>query len=124
MSHMVWTKESLAREQARKSEMASRAQPLLDEKDRQMTLQTETSNPLKKAMYYRNAMAAMDKYYVIGMSKVEYIPDAPLNDAGEDDEHWIHLPKDLVLTTKGQLFSSDGKKQIRMGESTIRSTEF
>ena len=116
--------------------MNSRAQPLLDLKEKEMQLHMEATNVVEKAKHYRNAAAAMDKYYCIPASSMEHVPDnVPVwkdDDDDDDDiiisshdEHWVRLPKNLIMTTKGQIFSSPddkkGKKQIRMGESTITS---
>jgi hypothetical protein len=112
LSFPVWTKETLAYARSEKERILKRAEELLEEKNQAMEKVQETNNPLMKALHYRNAYAAAEKYVMQPVAKVKEVP--------EEDEV-IALQENLLLTAKGLVWSKDLPRgeQVLLGTANI-----
>jgi len=71
-----------------------------------------TTNPLMKALHYRNALAASEKIMMSGVKGlVESVPD---------NEDVMPIADDLVMCTKGTVWTKSGnflgKEHVLLGE--------
>lgn len=114
MAFPVWTKETLAEAQERKRDIERRARQHIQDKDEELTKMQSTSNPLMKAWHYRNAAAAMEKYFVCGVDTAKMIPL---------DRDVMALQDNLVLNTKGTVWTKHedffGGKHALLGTATV-----
>jgi hypothetical protein len=106
LSFPVWTKETLAFARSEKVRIIERAKECLGARDEELAKMDATPNPLMKALYYRNAYAAVEQYYMQPLKRLESIPD-------EGDI--IAIQDDLFLTTKGLVWS----KNLPRGEQVL-----
>jgi hypothetical protein len=106
LSFPVWTKETLAFARSEKVRIIERAEECLGERDEELAKMQATLNPLMKALYYRNAYAAVEQFYLQPLKSLEYVPD-------EGDV--IAIQDDLFLTTKGLVWS----KNLPRGEQVL-----
>lgn len=98
LSFPVWTKNGLADAQRIKLDVESRARKHMQDKQDELTKMESTNNPLMKALHYRNAAEAMEKYQNTGLSRVEQVP---LN------EDVMLIQNNLLLATKGLAWSKE-----------------
>ena len=114
MAFPVWTKETLAEAQERKLHVERRARQHIQDKEEEFTKMQSTSNLLMKAWHYRNAAAAMEKYWICGVDTVKMIPL---------DRDVVLLQDNLVLNTKGKVWTKHegffGGKHALLGTATI-----
>jgi hypothetical protein len=115
LSFPVWTEDGLTFARGEKQRIAERGTESLAEKQEEMRKMKETNNPLMKALYYRNACAAAEKYSLLprlDSVQMKMIPD-------ENDI--MKLQDDLLLTTKGLVWSKDltRGKQILLGTANV-----
>eukprot|EP00547_Thalassionema_nitzschioides_P002336 CAMPEP_0194224458 /NCGR_PEP_ID=MMETSP0156-20130528/37505_1 /TAXON_ID=33649 /ORGANISM="Thalassionema nitzschioides, Strain L26-B" /LENGTH=281 /DNA_ID=CAMNT_0038956029 /DNA_START=75 /DNA_END=920 /DNA_ORIENTATION=- len=101
MSFPVWTSEGLKTAQQDKKRVLDLAQTFVNEKESQIAKMGATSNPIMKALHFRNAYAAMDKYYMQNVKAFEMIPS-------DEEILPLGLDSDMLLTTKGLAFSKEG----------------
>lgn len=111
ISFPIWTKIGLKEAQDHKEEVTIRVNELLAEKAEHLKKYQEEPNFLMKALHYRNAAAALEKQSLQNTRSLEMIPNS-------DDI--IPLQDDLLLTTKGLVFSKDegafrNNQQILLG---------
>ena len=106
LSFPVWTKETLAYAQAEKDRILSKAAEALKEKDAMMEKFYADPNPLMKALHYRNAYAAAERYYNQPVKSMEQVPG---------DDEVIQLQDNLFCTTKGTIWS----KALPRGDSIL-----
>eukprot|EP00545_Synedropsis_sp_CCMP1620_P003111 CAMPEP_0119008880 /NCGR_PEP_ID=MMETSP1176-20130426/4000_1 /TAXON_ID=265551 /ORGANISM="Synedropsis recta cf, Strain CCMP1620" /LENGTH=274 /DNA_ID=CAMNT_0006961291 /DNA_START=65 /DNA_END=889 /DNA_ORIENTATION=+ len=99
LSFPIWTKIGLKEAQEQKEFVMSRTKELMNEKNEHMAKYQADHNPLMKALHYRNAVAAVEKNSFLDLKSVDMVPSS-------DDI--IPLQDDLLLTTKGLVFSKDG----------------
>eukprot|EP00568_Trieres_chinensis_P008576 CAMPEP_0183298078 /NCGR_PEP_ID=MMETSP0160_2-20130417/5199_1 /TAXON_ID=2839 ORGANISM="Odontella Sinensis, Strain Grunow 1884" /NCGR_SAMPLE_ID=MMETSP0160_2 /ASSEMBLY_ACC=CAM_ASM_000250 /LENGTH=294 /DNA_ID=CAMNT_0025460029 /DNA_START=162 /DNA_END=1046 /DNA_ORIENTATION=+ len=95
----VFPRLELKERQEKKAHIMKKAEKFLEEKDRQTQLMIETSNPLMKALHYRNACAAMEEYDYSGARSAAAIPD---------DNDVAPIMGDLVICLKGTVWTKDG----------------
>lgn len=99
LSFPIWTKLGLKEAQETKERVMIRAKELVDEKMNELQKMEATGNPLKKALHFRNALAAMEKYTLLADIKAqEMVPS---------DSEVLPLQDDLLLSTKGLVFAKD-----------------
>ena len=114
MSFPVWTKEGLAEAQAYKRQVEEMARKHEQDKIDELAKVGETSNILMKALHYRNAVAANEKYGLSGISQVAQIPP---------DTDTMAIQDDLLLTTKGTVWMKDsalfGSVHGLLGTATV-----
>jgi hypothetical protein len=114
MAFPVWTKETLAEAQERKRDTEGRARQHIQDKEDELAKMQSTSNPLMKAGHYRNAAAAMEKYWICGVDAVKMIPL---------DKDVIALQDNLMLNTKGSVWTKHedffGGKHALLGKATV-----
>jgi hypothetical protein len=106
LSFPVWTKEGLAFGRKKKEEIMGLAKRKIQEKNEALAKYMEEKNPLMKAVHYRNAFAAAADYYDLPKTSLSYVPD---------EHEVIEIHDDLLLTTKGLVWSKqlpDGKKVL------------
>jgi hypothetical protein len=101
MSFPVWSAEGLKKAQEDKKTVMDRALGFVNEKELQLAKMQETSNPIMKALHYRNAYAAMDKYSLENVKAFEMIPS-------DEEVLTFGLDQDMLVTTKGLAFSKEG----------------
>eukprot|EP00339_Tiarina_fusa_P011682 CAMPEP_0117032932 /NCGR_PEP_ID=MMETSP0472-20121206/23571_1 /TAXON_ID=693140 ORGANISM="Tiarina fusus, Strain LIS" /NCGR_SAMPLE_ID=MMETSP0472 /ASSEMBLY_ACC=CAM_ASM_000603 /LENGTH=249 /DNA_ID=CAMNT_0004741713 /DNA_START=107 /DNA_END=853 /DNA_ORIENTATION=- len=92
LSFPVWTAETLAFAQTQKVEILGLAEAALKEKEDQFSKYAAATNPLTKALHYRNAYAALEKYWMYPVDRMKQVPTS---------EEVIKIQDDLFLTTKG-----------------------
>ena len=98
ISFPVWTKVGLKDAQESKERVFSRTKDLIGEKESELDKMQMTSNPFMKAFHYRNALAAAEKYYLYDLKAAQMVPS---------DTAIIPLQDDLLLSTKGMVFSKE-----------------
>lgn len=99
LSFPVWTAEGLIDMQARKVDVMTRGEALLSDRDAELAKMQETDNILMKALHYRNAAEAVERFSLTGYHRFkEEVPD-------QEDVMPIH--GGLLLTTKGTVWTKD-----------------
>mmetsp|Transcript_8916 Transcript_8916/g.13712 ORF Transcript_8916/g.13712 Transcript_8916/m.13712 type:complete len:276 (+) Transcript_8916:141-968(+) len=101
MSFPVWSSEGLKTAQKDKKTVMDRAKGFVNEKELEIAKMKETSNPIMKALHYRNAYAAMDKYSMENVKAFDMVPS-------DEEVLTFGLDQDMLVTTKGLAFSKEG----------------
>jgi hypothetical protein len=109
LSFPVWTKDTLAFAQTQKESILESAEIALQEKNDEFTKYAEATNPLMKALHYRNAYAALEKYWMHPVDRMKQVPNS---------EEVIEIQDDLFLTTKGLVWS----KNLPEGDQVVLGT--
>ena len=112
ISFPTWTKDGLAYGRSEKERYIAQAKEHLDTRNEELEKMEATNNPIMKALHYRNAYEAVEKYGFQPLKMMEGIPDL---------DEVITLQEDLLLTTKGLVWSKalpDGK-QVLLGTANI-----
>jgi hypothetical protein len=109
MSFPVWTKETLAYAKSEKERILKRAEECLIERNQELAKYQATNNPLTKALHYRNAYAAAEKYSMQPVKRMKEVPEA---------DEVIALQDNLLLTTKGLVWT----KPLPRGEQVLLGT--
>ena len=109
----VWTKENLEMMQLRKEKILNQAREALEEKDAELAKMSETGNWLQKALHYRNAFAAAEKFYVQPKKQYEMVPSK---------DEVVSFQDDLFVTTKGTVWTKSlpNGKQILLGAANLK----
>ena len=111
LSLPVWNRDGLADKQAYKAEKIAEAEQHKIDQAADIAKMQATSNPLMKALHFRNAVAASEK---ISMSGVKGLVDSV-----PDDEDVMPIGKDLVMCTKGTVWTKNGgllgKEHVLLG---------
>jgi len=100
MSFPLWTMEGLLLAQKNKEKVVSRANAFLAEKKLEIEKMQTSTNPLISAMHYRNAAHAKDMASRQNLKHFDTVPSS--------FDETIPLQDDLLLTTRGLVFSKDG----------------
>jgi hypothetical protein len=108
LSFAVWTKVGLVDAQNHKVDVVNRARKHIKDKEDELVKMDSTSNPLKKAIHFRNAAEATERYQMQDMerSRVQQVPEP---------EDVVPIKNDLLLATKGLAWSKE--------QSPFRPTE-
>jgi len=106
LSFPVWTKDTLAFARAEKERVLAKATEALREKDEMMEKYVSDPNPFMKALHYRNAYAAAEKFYRQPVNAVRAVPDS---------DEVFQLQDDLFCTTKGTIW----RKALPRGQSVL-----
>ena len=93
----VWTKETLALDQAFKREILKTRQEYMVEKEAALEKMQASNNPIQRAFLYRDAAAAVEK--TLMLPPFSHIPE---------DEDVITLANGLVVSKEGNLYKSVG----------------
>mmetsp|Transcript_4997 Transcript_4997/g.9932 ORF Transcript_4997/g.9932 Transcript_4997/m.9932 type:complete len:273 (+) Transcript_4997:116-934(+) len=93
----VWTKETLALDQASKRQIMKIRQEYMAEKEAALEKMQASSNPIRRAFLYRDAAAAVEK--TLMLPAFSHIP-------GDDDV--ITLANGLMVSKEGNLYKSIG----------------
>ena len=101
LSFPVWEKVGLLHAQLVKKDIQSRANVYLADKQAELQKCLDDPNPLMKALYYRNAAVAMNKYQDSGVLQYKFVPE--MNEVVEWDKN-----NKLYVTTKGLVWTKDG----------------
>ncbi|KAG7365125.1 hypothetical protein IV203_038328 [Nitzschia inconspicua] len=109
----VWTKETLEQMQMQKDKIMDLASQALAEKDAELAKMQETGNILQKALHYRNAYAAAEKYYIQPKKQFESVPSK---------DEVIPFQDDLLVTTKGTVWTKilPNGKQVLLGAANLK----
>lgn len=109
----VWTKETLGQMQVQKDKILGLASEALAEKDAELAKMQETGNLLQKALHYRNAYAAAEKYFTQPKKKYETVPSK---------DEVISFQDDLLVTTKGTVWTKSlpNGKQVLLGAANLK----
>ena len=111
----VWNTDTLRDYQERKAYVTEKASEYLQDRDDELAKYQAASNLFAKAMHYRNAVAAVEKYSLQPMRSMSQVPDT---------DGVIQIDDDLFLTRKGTVWSKDlgaFGKQTFLGEAVIRA---
>lgn len=106
LSFPVWTRDTLAYARAEKEQVLSKAAEAIKEKDEMMEKYFSDPNPLMKALHYRNAYAAAERFYNQPVKRVEQVPE---------ENEVFQLQDNLFCTTKGTIWS----KTLPRGTSVL-----
>ena len=109
MSFPVWTKETLAFAQSEKERILKTAQEFIDMKNEALEKVQAASNPLMKALHYRNAYAAAEKVTMMPVNRIKEVP-------GPDEV--VEIQDNLFLTTKGLVWT----KVLPRGQQELLGT--
>jgi hypothetical protein len=109
LSFPVWTKETLVYAREQKKTVLQKAADALKEKDEHMEKYQAHPNPLMKALHYRNAYAAAEKYWLQPVKLMQQVPE---------ENEVFELQKDLFCTTKGLVWS----KSLPRGQQVLLGT--
>ena len=122
LSFPIWRKETLTKVQAEKEKVLERAQDYLHARDEAMKKFKEESNPIMKALYFREACSATEDYDLrkSSVSRAKQIPNPEDVIAIQGEE--------LYITTKGLMWSKDvlgtlKGEQVLLGTANIISVE-
>jgi len=112
LSFPIWTKETLAYAREQKKNVLERAAEALKEKDEELEKYQAHPNPLMKALHYRNAYLAAEKYWLQPVKAMQQVP--------EEDEV-LELQNDLFCTTKGLVWSKTLPRgaQVLLGTANL-----
>jgi len=112
MTLPVWTGASLEQGRQVKAKVIERASQYQKEKEEEMRIIAGTTNPLVKALHYRRAYAAAEKYFLSGISRMDEIPD----DADVVRMGGVH---DLLLCKRGTVWTKNigfgGVERVLLG---------
>jgi len=92
----VWNAETLKEFQERKEYVQGKAAEYLQDRDDELQKMHETSNLFAKAMHYRNAAAAVEKYSLQPVRSMSQVPSAT---------ETIQIDDDLFLTRTGTVWN-------------------
>lgn len=100
LSLPVWTRDGLTDKQVYKAEKIAEAEQHKIDQDGDIAKMQATTNPLMKALHYRNALAASEKIMMSGVKGlVQSVPD---------NEDVMPIGGDLVMCTKGTVWTKNG----------------
>jgi hypothetical protein len=119
LSFPVWTPDGLAQKQAERFDAEKRAKEYLKERDEEMMKMQKESNVFKKALHYRNAAAAVERYDFTGVRY--WSNQVPVSD------EVIPIANGLLMNTKGNIWNKDksflGGKHLLLGSAVLASLE-
>jgi hypothetical protein len=113
MTFPVWTRATLEQMQLQKDKIMDLASQALAEKDAELAKMQKTGNILQKALHYRNAFAAAEKYYIQPKKQYEMVPS---------HDEVISFQDDLLVTTKGTVWTKSlpNGKQVLLGAANMK----
>jgi hypothetical protein len=114
LSFYVWNAATLRDYQERKVYVNDKAAEHLQDRDDELAKMTTASNVFAKAMHYRNAAAAVEKYSLQPVRSMSQVPG---------DDEVIQIDDDLFLTRKGTVWTKDHGvfgKMTFLGEAVIQ----
>ena len=118
MSFPIWTRENLVQKQAYKREVEARAAQHLQERDDKLKEMQATNNLLQKALLYRSAAEAVEKWSLTNIQQAKYIPE---------DDDVMPLKAGVLLTTEGTLWTKKDSnfrtRQILLGTATVTNKD-
>jgi hypothetical protein len=108
----IWTKETLEKMQDEKARIMELASQALVEKDKHLAKMHETGNIFQKALHYRNAFAAAEKYIMQPTERMKFVPSK---------DEVIPFQEDLLITTKGTVWTKNlpNGKQVLLGSAIL-----
>jgi len=108
----IWDQEGLDFAREQKADVMERAEAALKEREDEMNKIPQTNNLLMKALHYRNAYAAVERYSMMPVKRMEMVPD---------DDEVLKLPNGLFLTTRGLIWTKvlPAGSQVLHGTATI-----
>lgn len=109
LSFPVWTKDTLAYAREQKKLVLKEAADAIKEKDEALQKYQSDPNLLQKALHYRNAYIAAEKYWLQPLRAMQQVPD---------EDEVVELQKDLFCTTKGLVWS----KALPRGSQVLLGT--
>lgn len=112
LSFPVWDKTSLILAQLEKKEQQARASVLLADKNAEIEKFKVETNPLVKALHYRNAVVAINKFHESGTIFYKAVP--------EPNEVFELNDSKLFVTAKGLMWTKDGS--FRSGRHSLLGT--
>jgi hypothetical protein len=114
ISFPIWTRDTLEHMQDQKKRILERASEALDLKNEELAKMQETGNIFLKALHYRNAAAAAEKYYVQPITRMLLVPS---------EKEVIPFHHDLFVTTKGTVWAKDlpNGKQTLLGAASMKA---
>jgi hypothetical protein len=109
----VWTPELLAVHQARKVEVEQRANTYMQEKNDKLTAIQETDCLVTKALLYRDAAAAAEKYEMTAVHTFQSIPS--MNEV-------VSIQDGLLMNINGIIWKKDSNgKRVELGDAVVRA---
>lgn len=115
MSFPIWTRDTLEHMQDQKKRILERANEALVLKNEELAKMQETGNIFQKALHYRNAAAAAEKYYIQPITRMQLVPS---------QNEVIAFHDDLFVTSKGTVWAKDlpNGKQILLGVASLKAS--
>lgn len=115
LSFPIWNQEGLEFAREQKADVMERAETALKERTDELDKCSQTNNPLMKALHYRNAYAAVERYSLMPIKRMKMVPD---------ENEVMKLPNGLYLTTKGLIWTKvlPAGHQVLLGTATISGT--
>jgi len=118
LSFPFWTHENLVERQAYKRQVEAQAAQYLEERDDKLKQMQRSNNILEKALLYRSAAEAVEKWSLTNIQQAKNIPE---------DSDVIRLNHGLLLTRQGTLWTKNDMnfrhRQILLGTATISNNE-
>jgi hypothetical protein len=115
LSIPVWTKQGLKEQQERRREIEARVKLHQDAKKEAYDKMAETSNPIMKALHFRNAAEATEQlsYWYINQDRISQVPL---------DEDVLALRDDIFITTKGTVWTKGADNLFGGGQHSLLGT--
>ena len=113
LSFPVWTKEGLEQQQERRREIEARVKLHEDAKKEAFGKMDETSNPIMKALHFRNAAEATERLSYVNQDAIAQIPL---------DEDVIALRDGVFITTEGTVWTKDADNMFGGAQHTLLGT--
>jgi len=114
LSFPFWTRENLVNRQAYKRQVEEQAAEYLQERDDKIEQMHRSKNILEKALLYRSAAEAVEKWSLTNVQQTKYIPN---------DSDVMLLNDGLLLTRQGTLWTKNDQnfrhRQLLLGTATV-----
>jgi hypothetical protein len=110
LSFPVWTGEGLLRGQTEKKRIMQLIKENLQLRDMELDRFDNTQNPIKKALYLKNAFDYAEKCSSLHHHTLDTIPD----------ENSIFILQDnLILATNGYIWRKNGEGHVLLGSAVV-----
>lgn len=110
LSFPLWTVEGLKEGQAQKKHIMGQIEDNLAKRDTELAKYDMTQNPLKKAMFLRNAFNFAEKCSTLHHFLLDTIPE---------DSDTMLLQDNLLLATNGLVWRRNGDGHVLLGSAVV-----
>mmetsp|Transcript_25637 Transcript_25637/g.39413 ORF Transcript_25637/g.39413 Transcript_25637/m.39413 type:complete len:299 (-) Transcript_25637:371-1267(-) len=120
ISFPVWTRQALTESQKKKEDVHAKVQQYMQDRDDEFAKMQETSNPLMKALHYRNAAEAVEKYQLTGWSSYKSIPsNADVISIGGEGGDLVITKQGTIWTKGGATFLNSDGNHVLLGTAIV-----